>query len=177
MFETIYIAPSSRTCAQKQRRSVAIWCQMSKRGAFEGWIHKISVSAAKDTARRADVATHIESGFNTRDRKDVKIVCMQSNDGHGVSSVALRLSASSPKAARAMQSCVNRSENTVREGDKQKGEGASAYRKRTRTNLRTNERYHFTGFDSVSPLSTSRRWAECSSNNAIMGLNTNSSNR
>lgn len=44
---------------------------------------------------------------------DLKIVSMQSNDGHGVPLMALRLSASSPKAARAMQSCVNRSDIAV----------------------------------------------------------------
>ena len=42
-----------------------------------------------------------------------KMVSMQSNDGHGAPFVALRLSASSPKAARATQSCVKRSGNGI----------------------------------------------------------------
>lgn len=48
--------------------------------------------------------------------KDLKIASIQSNDGHGVPLVALRLSASSPKAASAMQSCVKRSDIAVAAG-------------------------------------------------------------
>lgn len=108
---------------------------MNKRGAFERRMLKVPVPAAESTASDTDASTHIQSGFNTRDKKDDKIVCIQSDDGHGVSSVALRLSASKPKADRAMQSCVTRSENAAREGDEDNGERTPACREGIRTML------------------------------------------
>lgn len=47
---------------------------------------------------------------------------MQANDGHWVSLVAFRLSASMPKAAKATKSCVNRSGTVVGVGTKQDGQ-------------------------------------------------------